>query len=121
MSPRSSRCPHGRRRAPPGQDFSSLAAETVFFLDEIDRRHLAAPYARVHLDKLRQELDQTRQEIAQASPPQARNLKIHASRLGDALWVQLDTLEGKLEDRAARQRAHDEAVRVRDALESLKA
>ncbi len=49
--------------------FASLAAETVFFIDQSEQRHLIEPYAQAHLDKLRQELDDMRQEIVRASPP----------------------------------------------------
>lgn len=102
------------------KSLSSLASETAFFADQLTQQHLTSHYAATHLDKLKDQLDEFRQELAKPAPAELESKQREAVQMSHAIATDLDTLGHAPQDEAALAKAKTEAERVHRALDKLK-
>jgi hypothetical protein len=96
----------------------SLAAETEMFLDYVHQNRATKYYAQGHIEYLTEEMERSREELQESSPPQGEADAVQKlSAQFDALKAELHGIRGRLDDEAALATAKEHIERIRQALD----
>ena len=96
----------------------SLVAETEMFLDYVRQNRATKHYAQGHIEYLTQETKDSREELQESFPAPGEEdagQKLRAQL--DALKTELDSVHGRLDDKAALATAREHIARISQALE----